>query len=151
MCYTYIIPYLILYYLYRKKALKSLKRHVYTDQLPPLRGISYNIGRHVSYEGQEGVEMAYDPDALDALKMEQQLTEATDAEFAEEILKQNAPRAAQVVCHLATNGTTEQIKFRAATYVCDRVLGPIRASGLKGVEEKDALAEFVKGIVANHN
>jgi len=94
--------------------------------------------------------MAYDPDALDALKMEKAFMNASDAQLADEVFKQNAARAALVITHLATNGTSEQIKFRASTYICDRVLGPAKAAGLKGDEQKDALAEFVKDIVRNN-
>jgi len=93
--------------------------------------------------------MAYDPDALDALSMEKQLTEATDAELTETIFKQNAARAALKIADIAMNGSSDSLQFRAATYICDRVLGPAKASGLKGGEAKDALEDFVRGIVSH--
>jgi len=94
--------------------------------------------------------MAYDPEALDGLRMEQDLTGATDAELANEIFSQNAARAALKITHLAFNSANEQLQYRAATYITDRVLGPVKSAGLKGDDQKDALAEFVKGIVNNN-
>ena len=94
--------------------------------------------------------MAYDPEALDALSMEKQITGATDGELAEQIFQQNAARAALVICSIATEGTTEQLKLRASQYVCDRVLGPVKAKTAGEDEKKDALEEFVRDIVKNN-
>jgi hypothetical protein len=95
--------------------------------------------------------MAYDPEALDALSMEKELMNVTDGQLAEKIFEQNAAKAALVICNIATNGTTEQMKLRASQYVCDRVLGPTAAKRANEGEKADALEDFVRGIVKNNS
>jgi hypothetical protein len=92
----------------------------------------------------------YDPDALDALKMEKELTDATDGQLADALLTQNASRAALSIVQLATTGTNENTKLRAAVYIVDRVLGPME-KGLKRDADNDALAALVQSIVVNND
>jgi len=95
--------------------------------------------------------MSYDPEALDALSMEEKVFEASDGELAERIFQQHAAQAAMKICHLATNAGTEQLQLRASQYVCDRVLGPVKAKDAGADEKKDALSEFVRHIVKNNS
>jgi hypothetical protein len=62
------------------------------------------------------------------------------------IFKENAPFAAAQIIDLCTNAASDSIKLRAATYVVDRVLGPVGKE-----EQKDKLTEFLEGIEALAN
>lgn len=93
--------------------------------------------------------MSYDPDALDGLKMEKDIRGIGDAALAEEIFTQNSARAAAKICQIAFEGGNENLQFRAATYICDRVLGPAKSAGIKGPEAKDELRDFIEGITSN--
>lgn len=95
--------------------------------------------------------MAYDPEALDALSMEKEITGATDAQLADKIFEQNAARAALVICKIATQGSSEQLQLRASQYVCDRVLGKTEAKKATEDDKQDALETFVRQIVKNNS
>lgn len=95
--------------------------------------------------------MAYDPEALDGLKMEKEVFGVSDGTLAEQIFAQHAAQAAMKICHLATNAGSEQLQLRASQYVCDRVLGSVKAGSLKPDEKQDALRDFVEGIVSRNS
>lgn len=94
--------------------------------------------------------MAYDPKALDGLKMEKEVFGVDDGTLADQIFAQHAAQAAMKICSLATNAGSEQLQLRASQYVCDRVLGPTAAKRAGDDEKKDALQTFVEEIVRNN-
>ena|SRR5688572_15627703 len=61
---------------------------------------------------------------VESMELEQQVNPHMGAtELAEKIIEDAAPGAAQSIVRMALTGTTEAMRFRAATYICDRVLG----------------------------
>ena len=57
------------------------------------------------------------------------------------IFEENAPFAAAAVIDMVHNASSETVRLRAATYVVDRVIGPVGKE-----EQEDALAGFLNGI-----
>jgi hypothetical protein len=57
------------------------------------------------------------------------------------IFEENAPFAAAAIIDLVHNSSNDNTRLRAATYVVDRVIGPIGHE-----EQEDALDKFLKGI-----
>jgi diadenosine tetraphosphate (Ap4A) HIT family hydrolase len=78
---------------------------------------------------------AWVPDeALELLNMERVLEpELTHEETARRILMSAAPMAAQSVAHLSVHGRDERIRFTAAKYIIDGVVG----GGFKGSGDVD--------------
>jgi len=62
------------------------------------------------------------------------------------LFDENAPFAAAAIIDLVHNAGNDNTKLRAATYVVDRVLGPVGKD-----DQEQALNEFLKGIEALAN
>ena len=49
--------------------------------------------------------------------------------LSERLLKENAPQAALAVVHLAQNAQNDTVRFKAASYILDRVMGRVGPDG----------------------
>ncbi len=67
--------------------------------------------------------------------------EETHAVRTKRIFDTNGPFAAAQIIDLCRNGANDAVKLRAASYVVDRVLGPVGKD-----DQQDALNEFLAGI-----
>lgn len=72
---------------------------------------------------------------LDALVCDAQRAGQTDTQYANTIFKRGVLGAAQTIVELAVAGTSERIKYQAATYVVDRVMGRIQDNPPKNEDE----------------
>ena len=66
----------------------------------------------------------------------------SEEEVSRRIFREGLVPATQAIVHLANYGTNDNVRFRAATYVVERNLGPI-ASGLGKDEEWEALVKNI--------
>jgi len=103
---------------------------------------------HLYLRYNQGMASEWDPDeALKALEMESDVHgEETQAQCAERILMENAPRMVLAICHLGQHSSNEQTRLRAAMYVTDRVLGRIADSNPLGNE--DPFAKIAKALAS---
>jgi hypothetical protein len=79
----------------------------------------------------------WDPDErIESLKLEANVMEYDPITQARKIFTENAAMAAASIVHLAAYAGNESTRFRAATYITDRVLGPVTsASNGEGNED----------------
>lgn len=57
------------------------------------------------------------------------MTDEDPVKLANSILKDNVPLATMSMAHLAIHSPIDSVRFNAAKYVMDRVLGPANAAG----------------------
>lgn len=65
----------------------------------------------------------------------------TPAVRTKKIFENSSAMAAHTIIDLVANGANDSIRLRAASYVVDRVLGPVGKD-----DQQDALNEFLSGI-----
>lgn len=85
---------------------------------------------------------------LDALVVDAQRLGKGDTQYAQTIFKRGVLGAAQTIVDLAVAGSSERIRYQAATYVIDRVMGRVQDNPPK---DEDApfdklMAECVSNI-----
>lgn len=82
---------------------------------------------------------------LDALIIDAQRLGQPDTKYAQTIFKQGVLGAARTIVDLALAGSSERIRFQAATYVVERVLGRVQDNPPKSDDEPmdELLAECV--------
>jgi hypothetical protein len=65
----------------------------------------------------------------------------TRKDLTKKLFLENGPDAALTIIHLAKKASSETVKLRAATYIADRVLGPVGAE--KSPEEDEPLEKMI--------
>lgn len=65
--------------------------------------------------------------AMDAALTMEQAThpDETNEELTHRLFRENSPRVAMSLVHIALNGTSERLKLDAGKYIIDRVMGPV--------------------------
>ena len=61
-----------------------------------------------------------------SLSDERRIMEESETDQARRIFIQHSPVAAMQICRMATNATSERMRFQAATYVLDRSMGRLQ-------------------------
>lgn len=85
---------------------------------------------------------------LDALVVDAQRCGKPDTQYAQTIFKRGVLGAAQTIVDLAVAGSSERIRYQAATYVIDRVMGRVQDNPPKNEDEpfEKLMAECVSSI-----
>jgi hypothetical protein len=68
--------------------------------------------------------------------------ELTDEAYANKLFREHAAAAASTIAQIAMHGSTERVRFDAAKYITERVLGPVAQGG----GTSDPLAELFKAV-----
>lgn len=90
----------------------------------------------------------WDPDnIIDSLADEKQILELSDVEAAEKILKENVGRAAHAIVHIAVRSPDPKLRFDAAKYVVERVMGRTTESGL--MKQDDMYSDLLNDITVS--
>jgi len=90
----------------------------------------------------------WDPDnIIDSLADEKRVLELSDVDAAEKILKENVGRAAHAIVHIAVRSPDPKLRFDAAKYVVERVLGRTTESGL--IKQDDMYADLFSDIMVD--
>lgn len=84
-------------------------------------------------------------DALKQLTMERALeTTSTPQILAKRLFEENLPLSVMSICHIASYGESEAMRFNAARYVVERTMGPAeRQSNVDGRHAWDDIYEKV--------
>jgi hypothetical protein len=69
--------------------------------------------------------------AVESMAAEREVLNLDFDKQTEDLLRENGPIAAQVIAHTMQHSTNEKLRFEAAKYVTERVLGKVEGSGLK--------------------
>jgi hypothetical protein len=85
---------------------------------------------------------------LDDLVIDAQRSGKPDTAYAQTIFKRGVLGAAQTIVDLAVAGSSERIRYQAATYVIDRVMGRVQDNPPKNEDEpfEKLMAECVSSI-----
>lgn len=78
---------------------------------------------------------------LDRLFVEAQMTETAPTTYAKRMYERNVMGATRSIINLALASNNEAIRFKAATYVCDRALGRMQDAKPTG-DENDPWAKL---------
>jgi len=86
-------------------------------------------------------------DALKRLTMERALEGAgTPQTLAKRLFEENLPIAVMSICHIATWGESEAMRFNASKYVVERTMGPAQTSA--GIEGRHAWEDIYDKVVS---
>lgn len=98
----------------------------------------------------DGDDSEWDPEAtLASAELERGLSELTPLVIGKAKLNENVDVAVDAIIFLAQRSASESIRFKAATYIIDRVYGPIGQQGA-GTSERSPLEEALERV-ARHN
>lgn len=93
-----------------------------------------------------------DDEALEALKMEsavfgQGLGSQSNADISQRLMDENVVGATMSIIHIARHAEQPQLRFNAAKYVVDRVLGSVgKDAPSKDKDPLEALVEELRGL-----
>lgn len=71
----------------------------------------------------------------------------TPAQYAQRMFHENSPIAAQAIIHLAVHSPNEKMRFDAARYITERVLGPTNAP--TSASEESPLTKLLTTFVSD--
>jgi hypothetical protein len=87
----------------------------------------------------------WNPDRIiDSLAEEKSVFGISDEKLAEKMFRENAARATDAIVWLALYSKNEKLRFDAARYITDRVLGKVNDSGLK--TKNDVYDDFLESV-----
>ena len=94
-------------------------------------------------------EPVWEPDKIiDGLAEEQEVFNLNEIQLAEKMLRENLPVCVDSVVWLSRNSRNEKLRFDAARYVIERVLGKVNDQGL--TKKGDIYDDFLEDVVTEY-